>query len=49
MQVRLIAEVRGRQIEVWEAQSDVLSALTAALARLALRLGAIRHVEAAAA
>ncbi len=48
VQVHLIADVQERQIEIWEEQADVLSALTAALARLAVRLGAIRHVDAAA-
>ncbi len=48
VQVHLIAHGLERQIEIWEAQSDVLSALTAALARLAVRLGAVRHADAAA-
>ena len=42
VQVRLVAELSGRRIEIWETRCDGLSALSNALERLSLRLGDAR-------
>lgn len=42
VQVRLVAELCGRRIEIWQTRCDGLSALTSALERLSLRLGHAR-------